>query len=87
MAGKDDKKAAKSALRKVAGKVTVDKLKELGLSKSELGQAAAKAAAVAETARTGKIKGSVKVGKNKRLSGSYDHKKKAIELGYTVDFP
>ena len=86
MAGKEEKKEAKKTLRKIAGKTAVNKLSELGLSKTELGQAAAKAAAVAEIARTGKIKGSVKVGKNQRVSGSYDAKKKEIELGYTLDF-
>lgn len=92
-----DKKAAKQALRKLAGhyakpytkkatkkveKVAKRGLASLGISEDD----AKKALALAEIARTGKVKGSMKLGKNTRLEGEIDAKKKSGKVSLKHDF-
>ena len=81
MSGKKDKEKAKSALSKIA-KDKALKLADLRIDH----KAAARAAAVARAAHTGKFEASVPLSKDSRLTGKYDRKKKSIELGYTLDF-
>ena len=94
MSSKENKDRAIAALRKVAEKKAAPYVKKAGkkvqrkianftgLDKKTLG----KALAVAEMARSGKLKGSARIGKNTRLKGEIDVKNKSIKAGLDFDF-
>ena len=87
----DDKKRAIEAIRKVAEakiapytkkaakaleKGARKKIKELGMNPKDV----EKALIAAEMVRSGKVEGSIKIGKNTRLKAEVDAKKKALKL-------
>lgn len=76
-----EKKAA-PYVKKVGDRAQKYLEKNVGIDKKTM----AKALAIAEMARSGRIKGKARIGQNTKLTGEIDVKNKAIKAGLTYDW-